>query len=128
MPALFLLQLFWSYLLRRLHRVGERPEDVVEFTAHDLRDYLRYSFGKRLIDHFKGMDTDASGELSKKEFRQAVARLGFVRASRPSVDEAFTVLDEDHSGQLGYTELDKKLRRLGDRPEDYSWGGMLLAG
>ena len=28
----------------------------------------------------------------------------------------------------GYTELDKKLRRLGDRPEDYSWGGMLLAG
>ena len=37
----------------KLHRVGERPENVINFTAHDLRDYLRFSFGKRLIDQFK---------------------------------------------------------------------------
>ena len=33
------------------------------FRRYDLRDFLRFSFGegKRVIDHFRDMDTDRSG-------------------------------------------------------------------
>jgi len=68
-----------------------------------------------VIDHFREMDTDRSGEISLKEFRQAIRALGFVHASKESVDATFAVLDDNHSGSITYSELDKKLRRLGER-------------
>jgi hypothetical protein len=89
---------------RKLRQLGERPQDVIHFEAYDLREYLRFSFGKRLIDHFKGMDSDGSGELKKKEFRKAIAAMGFVNATKESVDTSFDFLDDDHSGKLGYVE------------------------
>ena len=57
-----------------------------------------------LHSHFKKMDKDASGDLSKKEFRHAVEMFGFTRATKESVDAAFDVLDANHSSKLDYVE------------------------
>ena len=57
-----------------------------------------------VIDHFREMDRDRSGEISLKEFRQAIQALGFVHASKESVDATFAVLDDDRSGRITYSE------------------------
>jgi len=62
------------------------------------------------------MHLHLTGEVAKKEFYAAIKAMGFVRATPESVEATFDVLDGDHSAKLGYLELDKKLRRLGERP------------
>ena len=94
-----------------------RPEDERAFDAFALRDLLRFSGGKKVIEFFREMDGDGSGEVTKKEFRRAVAAMGYLHATNEQADSAFDALDTDHSGKLDYLELDKRLRRLGDRPE-----------
>ena len=61
-------------------------------------------------------DLDGDGVLSEKEFAKAVLTMGFANATKAMIDATFAALDTDSSGTLDYLELDKRLRRLGDRP------------
>ena len=79
--------------------------------AEQLRDALSKG-GVRVIDMFHDWDDDGSGTVSKKEWRKAMAELGF-EAHRKEVDALFDEWD-DGSGLLDYQELNKKLRRGAD--------------
>lgn len=55
-------------------------------------------------------DADQSGTVTKKEFHQALGRLGLQLAQKDS-DVAFDEFDPDGSGHLDYKELHKLLRQ-----------------
>ena len=64
----------------------------------------------RVIDLFREWDEDASGSVSKKEFREAMPMLG-LDVPAEDVDALFDSWDPDGSGELELKELNKLLRR-----------------
>ena len=62
-----------------------------------LREHLRgfsgNGTGKRLVDYFREMDDDGSGELTQKEFGKALKRLGFVDATKEQIDAVWKDFD-----------------------------------
>ena len=66
-----------------------------------------------MIDLFREWDEDASGVVSKKEFRRAMQHLGLA-AARAEVDALFDEFDPDGSGAIEFRELNKALRRGND--------------
>ena len=64
----------------------------------------------RIIDLFRDWDEDGNGKIVAKEFRKAIAALGY-SAPRADLDALFAQLDKDGSGELEYAELNKALRR-----------------
>ena len=88
--------------------VGEGFEN---FTPEALQRELQRNKQKTL-EFFRQIDKDKSGELSKKEFREAVRELGFEIAPKEQIDAVFALLDPDKSGKLSYEELDKGLRKI----------------
>ena len=69
-----------------------------------------------MLDFFRDMDADSSGELTKKEFGKAIRKLGFLNATKAQIDEVFYGAIHN-SGVVDYIEMDKKLRSLkGERP------------
>ena len=93
-----------------------RPEDQLIFDEYVLKDFLRFTGGRKVIDYFRDMDADGSGAVTQKEFGKAVKALGFVHATKEATDAAFKALDTDGNGKIDYLELDKRLRRLGEPP------------
>ena len=92
---------------------GKQPFDFSIFDAFALRDLLKSDqLGRRVIDFFREMDADKSGELTKAEFGKAVKKMGFVTATKEKIDEVFSWADKDGGGTIEYTEMDKKLRSL----------------
>jgi hypothetical protein len=79
--------------------------------AVQLRDALTRN-AVRVMDLFRDWDTDGDGQVSKKEFRRAMRKMGF-DATRATVDEVFDSWDADRSGQVDFNELNKQLRRAG---------------
>ena len=73
----------------------------------------------RVIDLFRQWDGDGDGKVSPKEFRIAIAALGY-KAPRSDVDEVFAQLDADKSGEIDYNELNRALRRGGETTLDPS--------
>ena len=71
----------------------------------------------RVIDVFRAWDTDGSGMISKREFRQGLAMLVLKEVPREQVDALFDQIDSDHSGTIEYGEINQKLRRRID-PEE----------
>jgi centrin-1 len=69
--------------------------------------------GVRVIDMFRDWDDDGSGTVSRKEWRKAMAELGF-EAHRKEVDAVFNEWDKDGEGLLDYDEINKRLRRGAD--------------
>ena len=68
--------------------------------AQQLRDALSKR-GVRVIDMFHDWDDDGSGTVSRKEWRKAMAELGF-EAHRDVVDRLFDEWDADGEGLLDY--------------------------
>jgi Ca2+-binding EF-hand superfamily protein/predicted esterase len=62
----------------------------------------------KLIDLFRDWDTDGNGAIDKKEFRQAVAALGY-DAPNKAIDAVFATLDVDGGGMIEYHELKASL-------------------
>ncbi len=67
----------------------------------------------RVIDLFRDWDDDQSGNISRKEFRRAIAALGY-EAGADDINGTFDDLDADGSGTIEYEELNAQLRRGAD--------------
>jgi Ca2+-binding EF-hand superfamily protein len=65
----------------------------------------------RVIDVFRMLDRDASGGVTKPEFRGALPLLGFDSSDSGIVDALFDELDADGGGTLEYEEVFEKLER-----------------
>ena len=79
-------------------------------SVHAFREFVRNGRGKTVIQHFREMDEDGSGTITKKEFAVAVRKMGFEEATRDECDVVFSYLDADGGGTLPYSEIDKRLR------------------
>ena len=64
-----------------------------------------------VIDLFRSWDTDASGSVTKKEFRKGIASALKVEPTLEELAALFSFLDPDGSGSIDYRELDAKLHR-----------------
>jgi hypothetical protein len=91
-------------------RKNAPPADLGKLTFASLREHMRFSGGKTVLQHFRDLDLDASGELNKKEFAKAVKAMGFPSATKEEVTAVWEVLDKNGDGTIPYKELDKKLR------------------
>ena len=82
-------------------------EDSELTVAEQLGAALKANAG-RVIDLFRGWDTDGDGEVSRKEFHKAMPLLGF-DASKKDIDDLFSSWDADGGGSLDFGELKKIL-------------------
>jgi Ca2+-binding EF-hand superfamily protein len=57
----------------------------------------------RVLDLFRQMDDDGSGDISKKEFRKALSEVG-LRAPHEAIDALFMEFDKDGCGTIEYNE------------------------
>ena len=64
----------------------------------------------KLIDLFREWDEDGDGAISKKEFRKAVAALGY-DASKKDMNAAFDALDDTGDGYIEYGEFKAALSK-----------------
>ena len=64
----------------------------------------------KLIDLFREWDEDGNGAIDKKEFRKAVAGLGY-DAKKKDMDAAFDALDDTGDGFIEYGELKAALSK-----------------
>ena len=85
------------------------PLDLGALTPVSFRDYVRFNSIETVLMHFRKLDADGSGEMTVKEFREGVTKLGFT-ATKQDAALVFKWLDHDGSGVVPFIELDKKLR------------------
>uniref|UniRef100_A0A7S2NPK6 EF-hand domain-containing protein n=1 Tax=Haptolina brevifila TaxID=156173 RepID=A0A7S2NPK6_9EUKA len=64
----------------------------------------------RVLDLFREWDKNGDGQISKKEFRQAMPLLGMDLPTK-AIDELFDQYDPDRSGVMEFAELQKMLRK-----------------
>jgi len=79
---------------------------------------LRVKLAKNLnrtVDTFRQWDVDASGSISKREFREALTAMG-ITARKAAFEKTFDTLDVDLSGSIDYRELNAQMRRKTDGP------------
>lgn len=79
---------------------------------------LRVKLAKNLnrtVDTFRQWDVDASGSISKREFREALTAMG-ITARKAAFEKTFDTLDGDLSGSIDYRELNAQMRRKTDGP------------
>jgi len=55
-----------------------------------------------LVSDFRVIDTNGNGVLSRKEFREHFAKLGFTK--KDTIDALFRFADEDESDEVGFHE------------------------
>jgi len=103
-----------SVLSSSVQLVPEEGKSVIE----QLREILNQN-AVRVIDLFRSWDDDGNGKVDAKEFRKAVAALGY-KAPKKDVDEVFGAFDVDKSGEIDYHELNRALRRGGESKLDPS--------
>ena len=90
---------------------AKRPKSSLgRLDRWSLREHLRFSGQKRVIDFFRDLDGSSDGHLTKKEFAKGVRALGFVNATDEEVRETWAVFDVNGDGKIPYEEIDKKLR------------------
>ena len=70
----------------------------------------------KLIDLFREWDEDGDGAISKKEFRKAVAALGY-DAKKKDMNAAFDLLDHSGDGYIEYGELKAALSKHSKKAE-----------
>jgi Ca2+-binding EF-hand superfamily protein len=105
--------------LLRTGRKGAALPPSVKLTAEDgrsIKEQLKAVLNEhsvRVIDLFRDWDDNGDGLVDKKEFRKAVAALGY-SVPKADAEKVFDELDKDGNGTLSYVELNKALRRGAD--------------
>ena len=69
----------------------------------------------RAVDLFRRWDEDASGSVTKNEFRKALKAIGFLDYPDADLDGVFDLLDTDGSEKLEYAELAELLKTTNKR-------------
>ena len=96
-------------------RVAALPPTVKLDKANgSIQDQLANALAEhsvKLIDLFRDWDDDGNGAVDKKEFRKAIAALGY-DAPKKEVDAVFNELDDDGAGAIEYAEFKRSLNRL----------------
>jgi Ca2+-binding EF-hand superfamily protein len=75
---------------------------------------LTISSAQPLINLLLEWDEEGSGGMSKREFRRALAGLGY-RAPKSAVEALFEELDANHDGWMAVDELKKGVHKLGQK-------------
>jgi len=94
-------------------RVAALP-DMVKFdltSEASVQEQLAYALAEhsvKLIDLFRDWDDDGNGAIDKKEFRKAVAALGY-DVPNADIDKCFESFDNSGDGFIEYPELKKAL-------------------
>eukprot|EP00966_Prymnesium_polylepis_P018219 420141-Prymnesium_polylepis.2 len=112
--------------LRRKSPGGVPKSNMVQGTIEldsdlTIQQQLRQMLSKyamKMLDLFRQWDEDGSGQISRKEFRQAVASFGIEGISKEDINGLFDSFDADGSGTIDYNELAKGLRRGGTSGKD----------
>jgi len=99
---------------------GGSGEQKAKSIQDQLRDGLAANL-TRVIDLFRDWDADFSGTIDKKEFRKAIAILGY-EAPRADIDELFDSFDSDRGGFVDYAELNRVLRQHAEIDEQLKAG------
>ena len=99
----------------------EGVESLGPLDIWTLRDHMAASQkvakgGKRIIDIFREIDTDRSGELSRDEFSIVLKKYGFIRATDGEISAIVKLIDTDGSGSVKFSELERLIKGLGPRP------------
>ena len=98
--------------------------DVVFDEGRPLAEQLREALTKhaiRVLDLFRDWDEDGNGEVSKKEFRNAMPKLG-LDLPKKVIDEVFESYDLDGSGVMEFEELKKMLKPPPSAATKKLWG------
>ena len=74
-----------------------------------------------MLDLFRDWDEDGNGEVSKKEFRNAMPKLG-LDLPKKVIDEVFESYDLDGSGVMEFEELKKMLKPPPSAATKKLWG------
>ncbi len=69
----------------------------------------------RLTSIFADWDEDGTGQISKREFRQALMTVGIAPVPREVANALFDSLDEERSGILEYSAIERKLKKARQR-------------
>ena len=103
-----------KHKLRKGRSKGRALPDTVKLRASanaSVQDQLVKALQQnsvRVIDLFREWDEDADGLVDKKEFRKAIAALGY-DAPSADINAVFAAFDEDGSGKIEYGELQRAL-------------------
>ena len=62
-----------------------------------------------MMDLLREWDVDGDGEISRKEFHEAMPKLG-LEVKKEAIDELFDQWDSDGGGSLEFKELQRILR------------------
>ncbi len=76
------------------------PRRDLGLTPATFREYVRFTGGNTVMGHFKKLDVNHDGEMTKKEFREAARLMGFLEATNDECDGVFAWLDHDGSGTI----------------------------
>jgi len=90
-----------------------------------LGNALRKNAGK-VLDLFRDWDTDGDGEVSRKEFHEAMAALG-LEVPKEHIDRLFNEWDSDGGGSLEFAELKKILSRPAAVPAPMAQANTVVA-
>ena len=95
---------------------GLGPLDIWTLRDHMAASQKVAKGGKRIIDIFREIDTDRSGELSRDEFSIVLKKYGFIRATDGEISAIVKLIDTDGSGSVKFSELERLIKGLGPRP------------
>ncbi|KOO33319.1 hypothetical protein Ctob_006229 [Chrysochromulina tobinii] len=101
--------------------VATPVEDLGALDIWTLRDHMAgyqkvANGGKRIVDIFRQIDTDQSGELSRDEFKTVLKKYGFLHVTDDEISAIVNQIDSDGSGSVKYAELEHLIRGLGQKP------------
>ena len=97
-----------AQLLKKAGIFGVVDFDEDQPLAPQLKDALSKN-AMRVIDLFREWDANGDGEISKKEFREAMPRLGF-ELPKEAINGLFDEYDPDGTGVMDFKELQKMLK------------------
>jgi len=92
------------------------PLDIWTLRDHMAANQKVAKGGKRIIDIFREIDTDRSGELSRDEFSIVLKKYGFISATDGEISAIVKLVDTDGSGSVKFSELERLIKGLGPRP------------